>query len=480
MSARVATFATAAVLLLLAAGLRFYHLGAWQYAGDELAAVDEERVLFHAAPAPRDSQEYRLPHAVPLGYLAIHVSHTLFGDGERGTRVVSALLGTLSVVLVFLLFDGPRITAMVTAALVALMPAHVLFSQMTRFYMVACFLSFAALLTGARITGPRGTTFAALACCLAFLAALAHSVLIALLPLIFIAMCAGFCAQRRAVSRAVWLVFALATLVTIAFVALYLWPLLRGWNQGEAWGYSPTHAVLASVVMLGWSTTLLAAVGFLLMLRERSAQSWYWSVCALGWLGASVTLPLVVTYHPGYVFALSLGALVAAAYAITVIFDLLRVRAPVAAWVWLGLSCLVNLPALASYYVDGSRNDIRGAATYVRAHWASGDRVTAYTVGAFSHYSDACCEPAIPLPQGAGAPAQLAQLAATDGRLWIVLENKRPGLEPALQKWLFDCAVHKLSLGGRRFDDEEFKEEVYLVSPPVNGACAARPDAPHS
>src|SRR4029077_17841255 len=105
------------------AALRFYGLGAWPYSGDETATLNEERVLFHAADVPRETQAYRLSHAIPLSYLAFHISHTLFGDDERGTLVVVALLGSLSVALVFLFLDGPmpRVAALVAAVLVALM-----------------------------------------------------------------------------------------------------------------------------------------------------------------------------------------------------------------------------------------------------------------------------------------------------------------------------------------------------------------------
>jgi hypothetical protein len=464
-------------LLLLAGALRFYHLGTWQYGGDELASLTEERVMFHGASAPHDSGQYRLPHAVPLGYLTIHMSHTLFGDDERGTRVLMAVIGTLSVALVFLLLDGPmsRSTAVLAALLVALMPTHVLFSQFTRFYIVAAFFSFAALGAGARVVADGAKLWAVITCALALLAVLAHAVLLALLPLIAVGVLAGYRARGTPVPRFVWLAFAVTAVLLALLVMLDLWPLLHGWNQGETWGYSPLHAILASIVSIGWSTALLAVVGALLMLRDRSGQGWYWLVCLGGWATVSVAAPLVVIYHPGYAFPYVLAAVVVAAYAIAVIFELLRRQAPLAAYVWGALSCAANVPALASYYVDAGRNDIRGAAVYVRKHWLQGDRVAGYSTGAIGYYDGRCCEPALALPLGPGAVAKLAQLGAANARTWVVLESKRAGLDPQLQAWLFACAEHKLSLGGRRYDDEEFREEVYLVQGPLAGECVQLP-----
>ena len=68
----------------------------------------------------------------------------------------------------------------------------------------------------------------------------------------------------------------------MAFAGLYLWPLMNHWNQGELWGYSTTRSLMASVNMIGWPVALLALLGMLLSLQERTAQNWYWMTCALG------------------------------------------------------------------------------------------------------------------------------------------------------------------------------------------------------
>jgi predicted membrane-bound mannosyltransferase len=190
-------FAPALLVALLAAVLRFHDLGAWPYSGDETASLHEEDVLFHGVQVPHDSQAYRLPHLIPLSYLALHVSHVLFGSDEWGTRVVVALLGVLSVVLVYWLLDGPlsRTVAIVAAVLVALLPQHVMHSQETRFYMVAAFFSFATLLTGARILQSHGTFYAVLSAGAALAAVLTHTLLLVLLPLVFVAV---YTAGRRA------------------------------------------------------------------------------------------------------------------------------------------------------------------------------------------------------------------------------------------------------------------------------------------
>lgn len=112
------------VLLMFAGSLRFYKLGNWPFAGDEIYTLQEEQSLFAGGEAPRDSQIYRLPRAIRLSHLLQHVSIEIFGRDEFGSRVVMAVLGTLSVGLVFLTLDvlNGRATATATAMLVALWP----------------------------------------------------------------------------------------------------------------------------------------------------------------------------------------------------------------------------------------------------------------------------------------------------------------------------------------------------------------------
>jgi len=54
-----------ACLLLLAGSLRFYKLGAWPFANDELHTQREEKALFLGEVSGVDSQIARLPRATP-------------------------------------------------------------------------------------------------------------------------------------------------------------------------------------------------------------------------------------------------------------------------------------------------------------------------------------------------------------------------------------------------------------------------------
>jgi hypothetical protein len=366
---------------------------------------------------------------------------------------------------VFLLLDGPlgRTTALATSLLLALWPEHILQSQQTRFYVVAGLFASLALLAGALAAQQRSARHTALACSLALAAMLCHTVLAALLGIVFAGVVAAAIADRQPIPRRVWTIFALAAVVAAGVLLGYVRPLLHEWNRGETWGYSSTHAVLASVNSIGWPLALLAVLGFLHLARQGSPQAWYWIICAVGWAGAVVVLPRVVTYHPTYVFPLALGVLVLAGSAAALLVDSLRPTSPALAGVWLALVCLWGFPSLVSHYADGSRPDLRTAAHYVAAHWRDGDRVTGFSMGTIEHYAPRC-RPAIPLSPSKAVP-ELQSLRAGPGRLWIIVESARSGLPEELRRWLGTHTAHELLVRRTRFDYAENRVDVFLDTP---------------
>ena len=458
-------FVTIAVAILLLGGvLRFYKLGDWPFAGDETATLAEERGMFQGEPLSPDSQYYRLPRIIPLSYVFLHLGNTLFGSDEFGSRVILVILGTAILGAIFMLLDSlmGRPTAIATTLLVTLWPEHIFQSQQTRYYIVAAFFSFLCLLAGAFTLRWKPVLCSVLTCCLAVAASLSHTLMVVLFPLVFTGILAGSYAERRSVQKGVWLVFLIAGVLVASFFIFYLWPLIRGWNEGYA-GYSIAHSVLASVNMVGWPIALLAAVGLLLMVHERTAQNWYWVTCALGWAVGTVVLPIFIGYHPSYVFPLALSAIVLAGSLIGVVYEHLRQRDFLVGAAWIGLICLMSLPSLASHYVDGSRTDTRTAAEYVKKNWIVGDRVTGFSMGLFRHYAKGY-EPTIPLGYD-DTISELKELTSGKGRLWIVVESTRGGLPEDLHHWLLTNSSLKLQVRRRRFDYPEYKVDVFLYTP---------------
>src|ERR1700741_308848 len=122
MSDKRALLVICLALGLLSASLRFFCLGAWPFAGDELATLAEAQSLVTQLDGPPTSQLDRIPRLLAPSSGLHYVAHELFGRDEFGAGVLAALLGTLHVLLVFLLLDKPlvRVPALATALLIAL------------------------------------------------------------------------------------------------------------------------------------------------------------------------------------------------------------------------------------------------------------------------------------------------------------------------------------------------------------------------
>jgi hypothetical protein len=450
---------------LLAAGLRFYRLGDWPFHGDELAAIEEAQSLVQKHDGPLTAQKDRLPRLIPLGYFLLYIDHELFGRDEFGTRVLTAILGTLHVVLVFFFLDRilGRVPALATALLLALWPEHLYHSQENRYYMTAAVCASLAMLWGALAVQRRSLAWTAAACAAAFAAILAHTLQGLLFAGLFAAIvAAGWLAGDRRVFRLLGVVL-VAGLLSVAFFACYLLPLVRGWNSGATWGYSLSHSVMASVSQLGWPIALLALLGLLTMGQRDREQASYWIAWAVLWCAASIILPFFVAYHPGYVFPLTLPALVLAGQAIAAIYEALRPQYALAACAWVGVTGLFNLPSLVSHYADGSRGDLRSAGQFVSRNWQPGDRVAAFSPTLLRHYVAPGIEPAA---LSLSDPiTHLRKLGHGPERLWIVVPSSRGGKPERLADWLGKHCSLEMSRRSQRIDYHENVIEVFLYEP---------------
>ena len=193
MEFRYSTLVALVALGLIAGGLRFFRLGDYPFAGDELSTIAETQSLLEKHDGPLTSQLDRLPHLIPLAYLTHALGYRLFGRDEFGSRVLMAILGTGGVVIVFLglvpVFE--RWTATTTALLITVWPEHLLQSQENRFYITSWFFATLCMLLGAQAIQRRSAVWMLWACLAATAAVLTHTILILLLPGLFIAVCAA-------------------------------------------------------------------------------------------------------------------------------------------------------------------------------------------------------------------------------------------------------------------------------------------------
>ena len=125
------------LIVILALGVRLYGLDAQSYWSDELASINIARLPLHRLWSPWMLNETN----PPLYYTLIHVWIALVGDAEAQVRLLSALIGTGCVVLIYRL--GRELASikvgLIGAFLCALWPHQIYFSQEARGYILAAF-----------------------------------------------------------------------------------------------------------------------------------------------------------------------------------------------------------------------------------------------------------------------------------------------------------------------------------------------------
>ena len=121
------------LILALAAGLRFYNLGSQSLWSDEgnSAALASRSLAQIAQDAAQDIHP-------PLYYWLLRLWTSVFGLSEFGLRSLSATLGTLLVLLIYML--GTRLfnrtTGLAAAFVAAIAPFQVYYSQEARMYVL--------------------------------------------------------------------------------------------------------------------------------------------------------------------------------------------------------------------------------------------------------------------------------------------------------------------------------------------------------
>lgn len=455
---------TGLVLLVAGAGLRFARLGEWSLGPDEYGTFWEVDLFHGHLHHDNNDPNTNVPAMIPVAMIIQSVGHDLFGKDEFGARAIHALLGSLHIVIVFFflakLVDYP--TGIMTALMLMLTPAHLFHSQYHRFYMPGLIIVSLCQLSGAFALERRSWAWSMLASVFVIIAILTHTLLVVVLGSLTVGLLVGLWLQRLPIPRRILGTLLAATLAVVLLFLLYLIPLLTakaemsdGWER-----YGLFRSVAASVIQVGWPTLLLAGLGSVMFWNRQRIQASYWIVQSLMWIGCSVALPIVIPYHPEYVFPMILGIIVLAGYATGQILVGFWQQQRLLGFAWVLVISLFNLPELVSYYQDGNRHDYRSAASYIQSHFQEGDRIAAYSPKLIQYYSAN-----LPMPERLHqieVVNELKQLTQQKNRLWIIISSGRSGVSMELRQWLTENCSLKWRAIQRRFDYYNFLLEIYL------------------
>jgi mannosyltransferase len=306
-----------AAVCALAAAIRFSTLDVQSFWLDEGIAIGLIR-------RPFGDMLSTLPHgdsSPPLYYVLAWGWSRIFGSGEEGLRSLSALLGTLTVPTAYLAARelASQRVGLIVAALAAVNPWLVWYSQEARPYALLALLLTAGLVFFARSLGRGATRDLALWASLSILALATHYMAVFLIAAEAAWLLAAAPSSRRAKLAAM-------SAVAVAGGALMVLALEQRTTGGQDWvGDAPLRARLGDLPKkvvngeLGGAFDKQAGVGWLLLLvgagllvarggaRERSG-----AIIAASLAAACVALPLALALAGlDYLFArYAIGGLV--------------------------------------------------------------------------------------------------------------------------------------------------------------------------
>ncbi|MFW5941761.1 MAG: glycosyltransferase family 39 protein [Chloroflexota bacterium] len=416
------------VITLLASALRFFRLGAWSFWGDEWISVRRATTEFEG-----------LLNIQPLSRITTALALDWLGISEWSARVGPAIFGVLTVVLLYILAREMfgSTTALVASLLLAINPWHLYWSQNARFY-TALLLFFTLALfffyMGFERDRPlyllASLFFLGLAVQERHLAAFLGPIAVFYVLLLFLL---RFERPKGFRLRNLALFFGPGILAGawLAYSAL----IVRGsqWDTTFAFINNNPIWLLGGVVFyITIPVVSLAAFAALHLLKNKSRAGLLLTLTAVVPLASILVLSLFLYTANRYVFiSLTSIILLAAVGARELIARMPRdgrLLAYGAALILLIAPLGDNL--LYFQYQNGNRDDWKGAFELIKARMESGDRVASTK----SDLADFYIQDETMSMQYFNS--RIDEIAASEDRIWFVLDLTAPGKTPELTRWV--------------------------------------------
>ena len=433
-----------AVITLLALFLRFFRLGEWSFWGDEVFSLGTKPDGFIQSTTS----------------LLIHWVTGLIGTNEWSARLAPALIGTISVPLLYIpirkQFGAP--TALLAAALLAVSPWHIYWSQNARFYvLLLLFYTYALLVFFIGLEQDKPLYF--IASLIFFgLAAKERMLALAFLPVsLGYLLCLQFLPfERPAGFRLRNLAIFFGPLIMLGL--LFAWPFLQdvpGWLRGfSRINTTPFWLFSGTVYYVGLTVILMAATGALYYLGKRNRAALYFSLGAGVPLGIILVTSLFQYTANRYAFVSLTSWIILAAMAARELFARLHGSLRIFAVGVLALLLLTSMSEDILYYQyqNGNRENWRSAFEFIQEQRQAGEPVVVDRTEIGRYY----------LQDGVISYRQIEpQEILQHKRVWFVEDMNVAELFPEQLAWVKENA-HQVADFDVQANARLFKMRVYL------------------
>jgi mannosyltransferase len=431
-------YALLAAITVAGIALRLYHLGVWSFWIDEIFTVNRAQAHYHDLPTLlRNIPPFR--HQLPLSVILTSGALAAFGVSEWSARIVPALIGIVSIPLIY--FPAKRFfgagVGLIAALLLAVSPWHVYWSQNARFFtslMLLYTLAVFALYWGLERDRP---WLIVTSLVLLFLGMSERYYALFMVPVaaIYLLLLAVLPFGRPAGLRRRNLAILAAPFVGLALLDVYA--LLTGGSpfvvqvMRDFWGRpidSPVRILILTIMDLGVPLVVMAVAGAAFLLMQRSRAGLLFAISAfVPVILLMVMNPFMFTVNRYVFLTLPSFVLLAAVAAHALIrrvsgeHGVPGTRVPGAGALGAGVLVLLLADAASAHLMyfqlnDGNRLDWRGAMAYVRERRADGDAVVVTRPQLAEFYlQDTVAD---------WAEFDVEQAQAQGNRVWIVLDSE--------------------------------------------------------
>jgi len=445
-----------AIITLIAAALRFYKLGEWSFWGDEVFTVGGRE----------DGFNYNIARqSVSLTLIQSTVS--LLGTSEWSARLVPALIGVVSIPILYFLIRkmfSPTV-GLVAVLLLAVSPWHLYWSQNARFYTaLLLFYTLGLILFYFGIEEDRPWYL------LVSLILLGLAIKERLIALFFIPVALGYLVLLRILPfekppglrwRNLAVFFLPALILGSFFVGPYVLN-LSGWLAGFGYANNSPFWILAGVVYyVGIPVICMGALGALYLLSKKNRAS---LLLSLGALVPLLTIMGISFFHytaNRFVFiSLTSWIVLASLAAMELLFQAQKsVKILAVGALILLLLHPLGEDVLYYQYQNGNRENGKAAFDLVREQREDGDLVVAPNTELGDYYLQ---DETI----GWGS-LDLARIEETGDRVWFVEDMVAQEESPSVHDWLEKNAQLVANLDVH-VQARNFKMRVYLYEPVKN------------
>jgi mannosyltransferase len=360
-------------IVLLALVLRFYKLGEWSFWWDEMFTVRDAQNVFAD-----------FLNASPITFVLTHYSIAIFGLSEWSARLGAALIGVITVPVLFFMVRkifGINV-ALIASLLLAISPWHLYWSQNARFYAALLLLYSLTLFSFYLWVEKREKKYLFLSAVFLAIAIWEKMSVLYIVPVIvlFLILSTGMPTKRKIKENLKYIAyFGIFLLILVALFArrLLLEPFLLfdlnlGWLNNN-----PFWIVSGVVYYIGVPTFIIATIGIgYLLVKDRKAGLLF---------GLSAYLPLILTAGLSlitftanrYVFITLTSWILLASIAANELIK--HTQGPMRL---LSLSCLLVLilsplseNVLYFQYQNGNRDNWKAAFQYIQTHRQENDIV---------------------------------------------------------------------------------------------------------